>query len=78
VEDILEYHSFEPQLIIPIPPLYEPKEDEDVIWLFPGDDSTSKVIWDYSMCTESDKGGEVRELMTKAFKGPLLPDQQKV
>lgn len=30
VEDVLEYHSFEPQLLLPVPTLYDPKEDEDV------------------------------------------------
>jgi len=70
----LSFYRFEPQFIRPIPPLYESKED-DIIWLNPEEEH--ELLWDYRMCMENEKGSEVRELMAKAFKAPLLPDQQK-
>lgn len=33
-------------------------------------------MWDYTMCADSSKGQQVRELMAKAFKGPLQSAQQ--
>jgi len=72
IED-LDMYSFEPQFIRPAPPLLE--TEEDVIWLNPEEEYLP--LWDNTMCLESDRGMEVRELMTKAFKGPLNPDQQK-
>jgi hypothetical protein len=35
------------------------------------------VHWDYSMCGDNSRGAQVRELMSKAFKGPLVPAQQQ-
>ena len=48
-----------------------------VVWLLPSENA-AKVIWDSTMCIEQEKGTEIRELMAKAFKGPLSPEQQKV
>jgi hypothetical protein len=73
IED-LDMYSFEPQFIRPAPPLVE--TEEDVIWLNPEEEYTP--LWDTTMCLETDRGTEVRELMAKAFKGPLNPEQQKV
>ncbi len=35
------------------------------------------VAWDASMCVSNSAGAEVRRLMLKAFKGPLIPQQQQ-
>jgi len=78
IEEISEdfnLYSFEPQFIRPCPPLFESKEEEDVIWLVPEEEP--RVAWDPTMGIESDKSSEIRDLMTKAFKGPLQPDQLK-
>ena len=64
--------SFEPQFVRPAPLVLEPSEDE-VMWLNPS--GTHAVQWDYTMCGDSSKGTQVRELMAKAFKGPLVPAQ---
>jgi len=72
VED-LSLYRFEPQFIRPVPPLCESKE-EDIIWLNP--DEEHDILWDQTMCLEVE-GSEIRELMAKAFKGALPPDQQK-
>ena len=66
--------SFEPEFVRPAPLVLEPTEDE-VIWLNPC--GTHAVLWDYSMCADNIKGAEVRELMSKAFRGPLVPGQQQ-
>ena len=39
--------------------------------------SPRQVLWDYSMCSDNIKGVEVRDLMSKAFRGPLVPSQQQ-
>ena len=49
--------------------------EEEVIWLNPT--GTHAVLWDYSMCGDNSRGAQVRELMAKAFKGPLVPAQQQ-
>jgi hypothetical protein len=66
--------SFEPQFVRPAPLVLEPSEDE-VMWLNPC--GVHMVQWDYSMCGDSSRGTQVRELMAKAFKGPLVPQQQQ-
>jgi len=71
--DDLNLYRFEPQFIRPVPPLCESKED-DIIWLNP--DEEHDILWDHTMCLEVG-GSEIRELMAKAFKGALPPDQQK-
>eukprot|EP01051_Picozoa_sp_SAG22_P005028 SAG22_NODE_287_length_12963_cov_21.279086_11_plen_282_part_00 len=66
--------SFEPAFVRLAPLVLEPTEDE-VIWLNPC--GTHAVLWDYSMCGDNSRGAQVRELMAKAFKGPLIPQQQQ-
>ncbi|EKX52614.1 hypothetical protein GUITHDRAFT_84642 [Guillardia theta CCMP2712] len=64
--------GYEPCFIRPLPALLPPDDDE-VLWLHKDEDH--KVMWDNSMCAEGSKGKEVRELMSKAFKGPLQTAQ---
>mmetsp|Transcript_14141 Transcript_14141/g.47912 ORF Transcript_14141/g.47912 Transcript_14141/m.47912 type:complete len:416 (-) Transcript_14141:307-1554(-) len=71
----LSLESLEPRFARPPPPLLEPTA-EDALWLTPCNEGGS-LLWDNSMCTENVKNTEVRELMSKAFKGPLVPQQQQ-
>jgi len=71
--DELNLESFEPQFIRPAPPLFELKEDE-IIWMNP-DVMEHNVLWDSTYCIESSRGAEIRDLMAKAFKGPLQKSQ---
>mmetsp|Transcript_10160 Transcript_10160/g.22009 ORF Transcript_10160/g.22009 Transcript_10160/m.22009 type:complete len:418 (-) Transcript_10160:321-1574(-) len=65
-----------PPLMRPPPPLLDSREDE-VMWLNPRSESSFEILWDHSMCADNVKGTEVRELMGKAFRGPLVPLQQQ-
>ena len=76
IEQQMGLLRFEPQLLRPPPPLLDSRDDE-VIWLNPHADHTFDVLWDHSMCADNVKGAEVRELMGKAFRGPLVPGQQQ-
>uniref|UniRef100_A0A6S8CSG9 CCR4-NOT transcription complex subunit 11 n=2 Tax=Aplanochytrium stocchinoi TaxID=215587 RepID=A0A6S8CSG9_9STRA len=66
--------GLEPEFIRPAPPLMKTGAN-DVVWLNPSD--APGLMWDVTMCEDSSRGAEVRELMTKAFKGPLVAVQQK-
>lgn len=47
-------------------------------WLNPTDVEYN-IAWDTTMCVSSSAGAEVRRLMARAFKGPLiLPQQQQL
>lgn len=76
LEQQLGLLRLEPQLLRPPPPLLDSRDDE-VLWLNPHSESSLDVLWDYSMCADNVKGAEVRELMSKAFRGPLVPAQQQ-
>jgi hypothetical protein len=71
---MLSLLSFEPEFVRPPPPVLEVGETE-WIWLNP--DYAPKLLWDVAMGQDDSKGAEVRELMAKAFKGPLVPQQQQ-
>ena len=71
----LQLYSFEPQFMRPAPPIYESKDD-DVLWI--NMEHNYDVLWDHRMCADLSRLTEIRELMMKAFKGPLVTDQQKV
>ena len=73
-EDYFRPCSFEPQFVRPAPLCLAPSEDE-CMWLNPM--GSHAVQWDYSMCGDNSRGAQVRELMAKAFKGPLVPAQQQ-
>ena len=47
-----------------------------LVWMSPSEPDHS-VAWDASMCVSNSAGAEVRRLMHRAFKGPLLPQQQQ-
>eukprot|EP00118_Oscarella_pearsei_P001288 m.7049 g.7049 ORF g.7049 m.7049 type:complete len:432 (+) comp17608_c0_seq1:29-1324(+) len=66
--------SFEPSFVRPPPPLHV--SDDEVIWLNPSE-KTFLPEWDISMCISNSAGVEVRKLMAKAFKGPLVLQQQQ-
>mmetsp|Transcript_8460 Transcript_8460/g.13730 ORF Transcript_8460/g.13730 Transcript_8460/m.13730 type:complete len:470 (-) Transcript_8460:1312-2721(-) len=72
-EDGFVLRGFEPQFSRPVPPLFN--EINQVVWLNPSDAPGLK--WDTTMCEDTSRGEEIRELMAKAFKGPLVPAQQK-
>jgi len=76
LEQQLGLLRFEPQLLRPPPPLLDSR-DEEVLWLNPHSDHSFDVLWDHSMGADNIKGAEVRELMSKAFRGPLVPAQQQ-
>eukprot|EP00510_Aplanochytrium_minuta_P004162 CAMPEP_0184009278 /NCGR_PEP_ID=MMETSP0954-20121128/2492_1 /TAXON_ID=627963 /ORGANISM="Aplanochytrium sp, Strain PBS07" /LENGTH=435 /DNA_ID=CAMNT_0026288585 /DNA_START=143 /DNA_END=1447 /DNA_ORIENTATION=+ len=66
--------ALEAEFVRPVPPLMKTNVD-DVVWLNPS--NAPGLMWDITMCEDSSRGAEVRELMAKAFKGPLAPVQQK-
>eukprot|EP00913_Durusdinium_trenchii_P028778 g26987.t1 len=57
--------SLEPAWSRPVPPLLEPTVDEE-------------PLWDYTMCADTSRGAEVRELIAKAVKTPLPSNQAQV
>lgn len=69
----LAMHGFEPPFLRPLPPLLD-SFDTEAIWLNP--DDAPGFAFDNSICEDSSKGAEVREIMSKAFRGPLQPSQQ--
>lgn len=66
--------SLEPEFVRPVPPLLDIGEGE-VIWLNPV--YSPGVVWDVTLGEDTSRGAEVRELMAKAFRGPLVPTQQQ-
>jgi len=65
--------SMEPAWARPVPPLLEPTVDE-AFWLTPSH-LLSEPLWDYTMCADTSFGTEVKELIAKAVKTSLPPDQ---
>lgn len=49
--------------------------DAELMWINP--DYSPHLLWETGLCQDNSKGAEVRELMSKAFKGPLIPTQQQ-
>jgi len=67
--------SYEPLFIRPSPPIMSIYKEE-IIWLNPIQ-SNDVLMWDRTMCKDPSKSAALRELMSKAFKGPLAPNEQK-
>jgi len=70
-----EFHSFEPIFIRPSPPLLEPQPNE-IVWLNP-DIYSHMVLWDTTMCANTNRNSELRALMQKAFQEPLEQTEQQ-
>ncbi|KDP24230.1 hypothetical protein JCGZ_25887 [Jatropha curcas] len=70
----LSLEGIGPQWIRPHPPVL-PIQDGELVWLNP--DNNHELLWDHGMCADTSKGAAVRDLITKALKGPLAPAQQE-
>lgn len=66
--------GFEPPWVRPFPPQL-PTQEGEIVWLMP--DSNHELLWDFGMCADISRGAAVRELINKALKGPLSPQQQQ-
>mmetsp|Transcript_59843 Transcript_59843/g.81852 ORF Transcript_59843/g.81852 Transcript_59843/m.81852 type:complete len:437 (-) Transcript_59843:517-1827(-) len=66
--------GFEPLFVRLPPPMLE-VSDAEMIWMNP--DYCPQLLWEGGLCQDNSKGAQVRELMSKAFKGPLIPAQQQ-
>eukprot|EP00619_Florenciella_sp_RCC1007_P000028 CAMPEP_0205904018 /NCGR_PEP_ID=MMETSP1325-20131115/462_1 /ASSEMBLY_ACC=CAM_ASM_000708 /TAXON_ID=236786 /ORGANISM="Florenciella sp., Strain RCC1007" /LENGTH=449 /DNA_ID=CAMNT_0053269737 /DNA_START=74 /DNA_END=1423 /DNA_ORIENTATION=- len=66
--------GFEPSFMRLPPPMLE-VSDAELMWINP--DYSPHLLWETGLCQDNSKGAEVRELMSKAFKGPLIPTQQQ-
>jgi len=78
-------NSIKPEFFRLAPPLHI--AEDELAWLLPLEASTEaapspvaglhRPAWDPSMCQGTSVGSEVRRLMTKAFKGPLILSNQQ-
>jgi len=66
--------GYEPPFVRTAPPLIAPGIYE-VKWL--NLESEASPMWDYSMCADTSKTSEVRQLVARAFRAPLLPAEQQ-
>uniref|UniRef100_A0A2P2L0S3 CCR4-NOT transcription complex subunit 11 n=1 Tax=Rhizophora mucronata TaxID=61149 RepID=A0A2P2L0S3_RHIMU len=64
-----------PQWNRPRPPIL-PIQDGELVWLNP--DNSHELVWDHGMCADTSRGAAVKDLITKALKGPLAPSHQEV
>ncbi|XVF58908.1 hypothetical protein PTKIN_Ptkin07bG0103700 [Pterospermum kingtungense] len=63
-----------PHWIRPLPPRF-PVDEKELVWLNP--DNNHELQWDQGMCADTSRGAAVRDLIAKALKGPLAPNQQE-
>lgn len=75
LEDHFQLLGFSPPFHRRAPPLLAPSQTE-MHWinLNLGD---AGVLWDHSMCADTSHTSEVRELMARAFRSPLIPAEQQ-
>ena len=66
--------GYGPEFIRPCPTILKPSNSE-VVWLNPSE--PTELLWDSTICEDLSRGGEIRSLMLKAFKGPLVPAQSE-
>jgi len=66
--------GFEPPFVRDAPPMLAPDSTE-VMWLNLEQEATP--LWDFSMCADTSRTSEVRELVARAFRVPLLPNEQQ-
>ncbi len=71
---IFSLKGFGPEFIRPCPTILKPSNSE-VVWLNPSE--PTDLLWDSTICEDLSRGGEIRSLMLKAFKGPLIPAQSE-
>ncbi|XP_022741409.1 CCR4-NOT transcription complex subunit 11-like isoform X2 [Durio zibethinus] len=62
-----------PHWIRPVPPRFP--VDNELVWLNP--DNNHELQWDQGMCADTSRGAAVRDLIAKALKGALEPNQQE-
>jgi len=70
----LSLEGLGPRWIRPLPPRL-PIQEGELVWLNPS--NKHELLWDYGMCADTSRGAAVRDLITKALKGPLGPAQQE-
>jgi len=73
-EPSFSLRGFTPSFARPRPPMFTSHVSE-MIWLNPSE--APALQWDTTTCEDASRGEEIRELVAKAFKGPLVPAQQK-
>eukprot|EP00871_Galdieria_phlegrea_P002974 jgi/Galph1/3678/GphlegSOOS_G2336.1 len=67
-------HDFTPVFVRPAPPLL-PLGNEELKWF--DLEGIHEVTWDNTMCEKLSQVEELKDLMNKASKGPLQPQQQQ-
>ncbi|XVE83455.1 hypothetical protein DITRI_Ditri16bG0089500 [Diplodiscus trichospermus] len=70
----LSLEGLMPHWIRPLPPRF-PVDEKELVWLNP--DNNHELQWDQGMCADTSRGAAVRDLIAKALKGPLAPNQQE-
>ncbi|KAK6238333.1 hypothetical protein QUC31_003802 [Theobroma cacao] len=71
----LSLEGLAPHWIRPVPPRF-PVDEKELVWLNP--DNNHELQWDQGMCADTSRGAAVRDLIAKALKGPLAPNQQEM
>eukprot|EP00656_Telonema_subtile_P022633 TRINITY_DN2383_c0_g1_i2.p1 TRINITY_DN2383_c0_g1~~TRINITY_DN2383_c0_g1_i2.p1 ORF type:complete len:371 (-),score=49.50 TRINITY_DN2383_c0_g1_i2:64-1176(-) len=74
-EDLFKLLGFGPGFNRRAPPLMPPSQTE-MFWINPSLDEP-EVLWDHTMCADTSHTSEVRELMARAFRSPLVPAEQQ-
>ena len=64
-----------PSFIRPVPLLHS--SENEVVWMNPANPARHKLAWDTRMTKNTNKTGELKKLMVKAFKSTLSNSQQQ-